>query len=99
MDIRMPLMDGIETLNTMLGHDRQVPIILNTAFPQYSQNFMTWAADAYVIKSSDLSELKHNIREVLEKREKLERSSGTRGRSYRKGLKSHPLLDERPGEF
>ena len=33
MDIRMPLMDGIETLNAMLGHDRQIPIILNTAFP------------------------------------------------------------------
>jgi signal transduction histidine kinase len=68
LDIRMPLMDGIETLNAMLGKDRQTPIILNTAFPQYRENFMAWAAEAYVIKSSDLTELKQKIREVLDKR-------------------------------
>jgi CheY-like chemotaxis protein len=41
LDIRMPLMDGIETLNAMLCKDRQTPVILNTAFPQYRENFMT----------------------------------------------------------
>jgi DNA-binding response OmpR family regulator len=70
MDIRMPLMDGIETLTAMLGKDRQVPVILNTAYPQYRENFMTWGAEAYVIKSSDLSELKQKIREVLDKRKR-----------------------------
>ncbi len=70
MDIRMPTMDGIETLTTMLGKDRQVPVILNTAYPQYRENFMTWGAEAYVIKSSDLTELKKKIREVLDKRKK-----------------------------
>jgi signal transduction histidine kinase len=68
LDIRMPIMDGIETLNAMLSKDRQTPVILNTAFPQYRENFMTWAAEAYVIKSSDLTELKRKIREVLDKR-------------------------------
>ena len=70
MDIRMPVMDGIETLTTMLGKDRQVPVILNTAYPQYQENFMTWGAEAYVIKSSDLTELKQKIREVLDRRKK-----------------------------
>jgi two-component system, response regulator, stage 0 sporulation protein F len=42
MDIRMPIMDGIETLTAMLGKDRQVPVILNTAYRQYKENFMTW---------------------------------------------------------
>jgi DNA-binding response OmpR family regulator len=32
---------------------------------------MTWGADAYVMKSSDLSELKQKIREVLKRKEKL----------------------------
>ena len=67
MDIRMPGMDGIETLTAMLGKDRQVQVILNTAYPQYRANFMTWGAEAYVIKSSDLSELKQKIWEALEK--------------------------------
>jgi CheY-like chemotaxis protein len=70
MDIRMPVMDGIETLTAMLGKDRQIPVILNTAYPQYQENFMTWGAEAYVIKSSDLTELKQKIREVLNKRKK-----------------------------
>ncbi len=74
MDIRMPTMDGIETLTAMLGKDRQVPVILNTAYPQYRENFMTWGAEAYVIKSSDLTELKKKIREVLDKRKKPEKS-------------------------
>jgi len=70
MDIRMPVMDGIETLTAMLGKDRQIPVILNTAYPQYRENFMTWGAEAYVIKSSDLTELKEKIRQVLDKRKK-----------------------------
>lgn len=74
MDIRMPVMDGIETLTAMMGKDPQVPVILNTAYPQYRDNFMTWGAEAYVIKSSDLTELKQKIREVLNKRKKQAKS-------------------------
>ena len=42
----------------------------NTAHFQYKENFMTWGAEAYLIKSSNLTELKQKIREVLEKRKK-----------------------------
>ncbi len=88
MDIRMPTMDGIESLNAMLGYDRQIPIILNTAFPQYRENFMTWGAEAYVIKSSDLKELKHKIREVLEKRKKRRNLDPRASQQYREKSKS-----------
>ena len=70
MDIRMPVMDGIETLTTMLGKERRVSVLLNTAYPQYRQNFMTWGDEAYVLKSSDLTDLKEKIRETLDKRKK-----------------------------
>ncbi|MGE5253377.1 MAG: response regulator [Planctomycetaceae bacterium] len=68
LDIRMPEMDGITALNALLGKNRQVPIILNTAYPQYKENFMTWGADAYVVKSPGLSELKQAIHRVLQRR-------------------------------
>jgi two-component system, response regulator, stage 0 sporulation protein F len=68
LDIRMPEMDGVTALNVILGKNRQVPIIFNTAYPQYRENFMTWGADAYLVKSPDLSELKQTIRQVLERR-------------------------------
>ena len=67
LDIGMADMDGLETLGRMLSMDNKLPVILNTAYPSYKDNFMSWAADAYVIKSSDLTELKTKIKESLEK--------------------------------
>ena len=41
------------------------PVILNTAYGAYRENFMSWAADAYVVKSADLTELKSTVRDIL----------------------------------
>jgi len=68
LDIVMPVMDGIETLGRILGKERKIPIILNTSYPGYRDEFMSWAADAYIAKSSDLTELKNKVRELLEKK-------------------------------
>jgi len=68
LDISMPDMDGIETLGKILSRDNSIPVILNTAYSTYKDNFMTWSADAYVVKSSDLTELKQKIDEVLKER-------------------------------
>jgi len=68
LDISMPDMDGIETLGKILNRDNSIPVILNTAYATYKDNFMTWSADAYVVKSSDLTELKQKISEVLKER-------------------------------
>jgi DNA-binding response OmpR family regulator len=68
LDIRMPGMDGIEALGKILGTSNKIPIILNTAYTSYQNNFMSWAADAYVIKSSDLGALKDKVKEVLVKK-------------------------------
>ena len=68
MDIRMPAMDGLEALGRILGLKKDIPVILNTAYSNYKDDFMSWAADAYVVKSSDLTQLKNTIREVLNKK-------------------------------
>lgn len=65
LDIRMPGMDGLEALPRMLGIKEGLKVILNTAYSQYQESFMSWAADAYLIKSSDLTELKAKVRELL----------------------------------
>ena len=69
LDISMPGIDGIETLERMLGKDDSIPVILHTAYSSYKDNFMTWSADAYVVKSADVTELKERLREVLKGRE------------------------------
>jgi DNA-binding response OmpR family regulator len=67
LDIRMPGMDGLEALPRILGLKEGLPVIMNTAYSQYQDSFMSWAADAYVVKSSDLTELKDKIRELVNK--------------------------------
>lgn len=65
MDIILPKMDGIELMGRIMNERKKIPIIINTAYSCYKDNFMSWGADAYIIKSSDLSELKNKIKELL----------------------------------
>lgn len=68
LDIRMPRMDGLEAIGKIIEMNKNIPIIINSAYSTYKDDFMSWAADAYVIKSYDLDTLKTTIREVLEKK-------------------------------
>jgi len=65
LDICMPGMDGIEVLNTILSIDRVMPVIINSAYSQYKDNYLTWPANAYVVKSGDLTDLKAKVSEQL----------------------------------
>ena len=66
LDIRMPGQDGLETLKRIMESSSNPPIILNSAYTYFKDNFLSWAARAYVTKSSDVSELKARTREILE---------------------------------
>jgi DNA-binding response OmpR family regulator len=65
LDLQMPMMDGIETLGSILMKKRNLPVIIYTAYPQYKDQFLTWAADAYLIKSADLTLLKEKVAAIL----------------------------------
>jgi two-component system response regulator (stage 0 sporulation protein F) len=67
LDVVMPVMDGMEALGRMIGWYRDVPIILHTSYPQYKEDFISYAADAYVNKSSDLTDLKRVIGNLLKR--------------------------------
>ena len=71
LDIRMPGMNGLEAMARILDRDRRIPIILHTAYDSYRDDFTSWAADAYVTKGPDTTELKRTIRKLLEEREHL----------------------------
>ena len=69
MDINLPeKMDGIESMSRILSCNRAIPVIINTGYSEYQDNFMSWAADAYILKSGDLGPLKEAIRKALAKR-------------------------------
>ena len=65
IDIKMPGMDGIELLRRVREIHRDLPIIICTAYGDFKQDFSTWASDAYLTKSADLTELKDKVRELL----------------------------------
>jgi two-component system, response regulator, stage 0 sporulation protein F len=65
LDIKMPVMDGMEALKRIRETERSLPVILCSAYGEYKQDFSSWASDAYVVKCADLTELKSTIRRLL----------------------------------
>lgn len=65
MDVNMPKLDGLDTLSRLLEIDRRVPVIIHTAYASYRDSFASWSADAYIVKNSDLTELKDTVKRLL----------------------------------
>jgi two-component system response regulator (stage 0 sporulation protein F) len=68
MDIRLPGMDGLEAMSRVLDKHPKIPVILNSAYSSYKDSFMSWSADAYVVKSADTDELRARVKELLTER-------------------------------
>ena len=69
LDICIPGMDGIEALGKIMAKDKTIRVVINTAFSSFKENFMTWTADSYVVKSGDLTELKRRVFEAYGSKE------------------------------
>lgn len=65
LDIRMPGMDGLEALSWILDEEEKPAVVINTAYSSHRDNFMSWSADAYLLKSSDLTPLKNTIKNLI----------------------------------
>jgi len=65
LDVKMPGIDGIETLRRIREKNPTLPVILVTAFGEFKQDFNTWASDAYIVKSHDTTELKDTVHRLL----------------------------------
>lgn len=66
LDILLPDMDGISILRQMKEKNPKIPVIMSTAY-DYRDDFAVWASEAYIVKSSDLEELKSMIKKLLNK--------------------------------
>jgi DNA-binding response OmpR family regulator len=71
LDIQMRGESGLQVLQKIVQERADLPVILCTAFSCYKEDFSSWLADAYVVKSSDLTELKSEVRRLLEKKKKI----------------------------
>lgn len=68
LDVGPPPGGGLGVVERMLALDRTIPIVLNTSCRTYADDPLGWAVDAYVDKSSDMSELRLKVRELLDSR-------------------------------
>ena len=67
-EIRLAGIDGLDLLARILHLYPRMPVILNSAVGGYRDNFLSWAADAYLLKSLDAAPLRAKVRELLEAR-------------------------------
>lgn len=65
LDIRLREESGLNLLQALVHRKPQVPVILCSAFTSYQDNYTSWLADSYLVKSSDPEELAREVRKVL----------------------------------
>ena len=65
LDIRLGEVSGLALLREIKAKNARLPVVLSTAYARYQDDFSSWLADAYVVKSSDLGELRQAVRRCL----------------------------------
>jgi DNA-binding response OmpR family regulator len=66
LDIKMVGYNGLDLLQEIRNKFYDLPVILCTAYDTFKEDMKSIAADHYVIKSFDLTELKNRIASALE---------------------------------
>lgn len=66
LDIRMGEWNGLDLLQDIRNAYRDKPVILCTAYSSFKYDLRSVAADYYVVKSADLTDLKTKISMALE---------------------------------
>jgi DNA-binding response OmpR family regulator len=70
LDIKMKGKSGLEVLESLEKEKKKkdIPVILFTAYSSYQDEYTAWFADAYVVKSGDPTELKNEIKRLLQRK-------------------------------
>jgi DNA-binding response OmpR family regulator len=66
LDIKMVDYNGLDLLQDIRNRFYNLPVVLCTAYDTFKEDMKSIAADFYVIKSFDLTELKNKISMALE---------------------------------
>ena len=65
LDIRLGEYNGLDLLQDVRNSFHSIPVILCTAYATFKDDLKSTAADDYVVKSSDLRELKDKVKAAL----------------------------------
>lgn len=69
LDIKLNQESGLDLLQRLNKVKPDLAIILCTAYSSYQDDFTSWLAQDYIVKSSDPKELKQAVNKVLESKD------------------------------
>lgn len=70
LDIKLRSESGLDVLQRMTKEFPDIPVVLCSAYVSFQNDYTSWLADSYIVKSSDTDELLREVNRVLIKRGK-----------------------------
>ena len=68
LDIKLRSESGLDVLQRISKQFPGIPVILCSAYSAFQDDYTSWLAESYVVKSSDSDELLKEVKRVLDKR-------------------------------
>ena len=68
LDIKLRLESGLNVLQRITNEFPNLPVILCSAYVSFQNDYISWLAEGYIVKSSDIDELLGEVNKVLSKR-------------------------------
>lgn len=68
LDIKLRLESGLDVLQNLTKEFPSLPVILCSAYASFQDDYISWLAEAYIVKSSDTEELLKVIKKILNKK-------------------------------
>ncbi|MBI3949319.1 MAG: response regulator [Acidobacteria bacterium] len=65
LDIKLKSESGLDVLQRIVSQYPGLPVILCSAFISFQDDYTSWLAERYVVKSSDPTELLYEVNRVL----------------------------------
>jgi len=67
LDIKLKSESGLDVLQRIVRQYPGLPVVLCSAYISFQDDYTSWLAERYVVKSSDPAELLQEVNKVLEK--------------------------------
>jgi DNA-binding NtrC family response regulator len=68
LDIKLRSESGLDVLQKIANEFPNLPVILCSAYVSFQNDYTSWLADSYIVKSSDPDELLREVNKVLNKK-------------------------------
>jgi DNA-binding NtrC family response regulator len=71
LDIKLKTENGLDVLQRIVRQHPDVPVVLCSAYISFQDDYTSWLAERYVVKSGDPTELLQEVKRVLAQRSQM----------------------------